>query len=556
SRNASHHISIEGDNFMLDGQRLHIVSGSLHYFRVPAAYWRDRLHKLKAAGLNSVATYIEWSHHEPEERQYRFEGDHDIAAFVRIAAEEGLHGGFPYWLLSKYPNIKLRTTNQDFAKESEIWINKLFEQLEPLYGSDMPYKVQQKNMISKHVGTNAILYTTDGASLSYFTKGAIPGTLTTIDFGSSNSQYYPGWLTHWGENMARIPTEAVVKTFEDMLKNNINVNFYVFFGGTNFDFTAGANYDGTYQPDITSYDYDAPLTEAGDPTPKYYAIRNILLKYNFGDPNTDPPQPSPKGNYGTVTVSPELSLLSDEGRATLGKKYEDVHVSNLPTFEALKQRSGFVLYETTLTQTDGLLSIKQPRDLVFVFVDGILKGKISRMHKIYSLPLTSKKGSVLSLLVENQGRINYGPHIHDFKGILETVKYDNETLNGKWTITGYPLENIYEKGSLPTEEGEVHVPALYEGQFTLPEGTPLDTFLDTTGWDKGYIWINGHNLGRYWPTVGPQVTLYVPGVWLKPAPETNLIQILELNKSSKELAVKFIDHPILDRQGVGHAWIE
>ncbi|KOB77903.1 Beta-galactosidase, partial [Operophtera brumata] len=497
SENASHHIDVEGDNFVLDGHRLHIISGSLHYFRVPSAYWQ-------------------WSHHEPEERQYRFEGDHDVAEFVKIAAEEGLYvllrpgpyicaerdlGGFPYWLLSKYPDIELRTTDQDFTEETNIWMNKLFEQLELLlfgnggpiilvqieneygsYGNDMSYQIQQRNMIFKHVSTNAILYTTDASAENHFSKGAIPGTLTTIDFMAQinveskfcplrhfmpsgplmNSEFYTGWLTHWGEDMANIPEEKVVKTLEDMLNYHIHINFYVFFGGTNFGFTAA----------------------------KYYEIRNTLLKvstvhfipafiyclhiryyfqYNFGDRNYDLPQPSPKGAYGTITVSPKMSLLSPEGKASLGKKYKDVHAVTLPTFEALKQRGGFVLYETILKQKGGLLEIRQPRDLIFVFVDGMLQGKISRMHKVFSLALTAKKGSILSLL--------------------------------------------------------------------------------------GYIWINGHNLGRYWPTMGPQVTLYVPGVWLNPPPKKNLIQILELNKSPKDLAMKFRDYPILERRGIGHKWV-
>ncbi|KAJ0180490.1 hypothetical protein K1T71_003894 [Dendrolimus kikuchii] len=610
TKKVEHNISILGDEFMLDGKPLQIVSGSLHYFRLPAAYWRDRLRKFKAVGLNTVSTYVEWSYHETEERQYDFEGDRDIVSFIKIAAEEGLHvllrpgpyicgerdlGGFPYWLLGKYPNIKLRSTDKDFMEETRIWFEILFKKLKPLlfgnggpiilvqveneygsYASDMNYKIQLRDIMLEHVGRNAILYTTDGAWYSYFSKGAIPATLTTIDFGVTyrkmsdmfsdlrkymptgplmNSEFYPGWLTHWGEQFAQTSIYDIVVTLEAMLQNKINVNFYMFFGGSNFEYTAGANFDGTYMPDITSYDYNAPLTEAGDPTPKYDAIRDTLKKYGFEDKTIEPPVASRKGAYGKVEVSPITNLLSPEGRLKLGKKYNDVSGANLPTFEKLRQRSGLVLYETILESANGTLRIEKPRDLVFVFVDGVPQGYISRMKKKYDLQLTAKHGALLSLLVENQGRINFGSEIHDYKGILGTVEYNNNVLDGKWTISGYPLDNIKTLNVNVTKSDVSSGPALYEGHFTLPaDQEPLDTFLDTTGWGKGYVWINNYNLGRYWPDVGPQITLYVPGVWLFKAPRKNYLQILELGKSRKPLTMEFIDYPILNRTGNLQQW--
>lgn len=593
-------ISIVGDQFMLSGKPLRIIAGSLHYFRLPSAYWRDRLRKLKAAGLNSVTTYVEWSFHEPEERQYKFDGDHDISKYIQIAAEEGLYvllrvgpyicaerdlGGLPYWLLSKYMNIKLRTTDKNYQKEAKIWIDKLFTQVSSLlyanggpiilvqveneygsYGSDTVYKEQVRDMLHEHVGDAALLFTTDGTAPSMFLAGSVSNTLTTIDFNAGtnvksvfqtlrsyrptgplmNSEFYTGWLTHWGEHLQTTSADAVVKTLGEMLDYGANVNFYMFFGGSNFEFTSGANWGGTYQPDITSYDYDSPLTEAGDPTHKYFLIRDTLKKYQLVDDSIKPPVPSPKGDYGIVNVTFTVNLLSSEGRASLGKKYGHVSGKKLPTFEQLRQRGGMMLYETTLTETTGLLEINQPRDLIFVFVDGVFKGRISRMHKIYSLPLPAKSGSVLSLLVENQGRINYGPKLHDYKGILGAVKHNGQYLEGNWTVTGYPLESL----NLPqTKSLDVpNSPSIFEGRFTLPKDeTPLDTFIDTTGWGKGFIWINGHNLGRYWPEIGPQVTLYIPGVWLKAGPEENLLQILELNKPADILAMNLIDYPILDR---------
>ncbi|XP_073944056.1 ectoderm-expressed 3 isoform X2 [Choristoneura fumiferana] len=599
-----HNISIVGDSFMIDGQPLHILSGSLHYFRVPAVYWKDRLHKLKAAGLNSVATYVEWSFHETEERQYSFEGDRDLAAFVRLAAEEGLHvllrpgpyicaerdlGGLPYWLLGKYPNIRLRSTDSDFMHETTVWLEKLFEQVAPLlfgnggpiilvqveneygsYGTDMAYKTQLRDIIKGHVGDNALLYTTDGTYTYMITGGAIPGTLTTIDFGATgdalkmfedlrkympqgplmNSEFYPGWLTHWGETLQTVSTDVVVHTLTDMMNHTINFNIYVFFGGSNFEFTAGANYNSVYLPDITSYDYDAPLSEAGDPTPKYLAIRDAIAKFNPDVLNIDLPTASNKGAYGTIKVTPRLGLLSPQGRSDLGKRYADVSGSKLPTFEALRQRAGYVLYETAVGAASGLLSIKRPRDRIYVYVDGKYEGVLSRTTKIFSLPLITKANSVLSLLVENQGRINYGPYLHDFKGILSEVKYDSKVLNGTWSITGFPLEKVKINTATNNETENLSIaegPVLYESHFTIPDSQPLDTFLDPTGWGKGFIWVNGYNLGRYWPGTGPQVTLYLPGCWLLPPPTQNHLQILELEEAPTSLTLNSIDYPILDR---------
>ncbi|XP_063378070.1 beta-galactosidase-like [Cydia fagiglandana] len=600
-------ITIVGDHFAINGEPFQIKSGSLHYFRVPAVYWKDRLHKLKAAGLNAVSTYVEWSFHEPEERQYSFEGDRDVAAFIRLAAEEGLHvllrpgpyicaerdlGGFPYWLLGKYPQIRLRSTDADFIAETKIWLEKLFEQLTPLlfgnggpiilvqveneygsYGSDMEYKTQARDIMLHHVGDKALLYTTDGSYISFFKNGAIPEVLTTIDFGVSskknvqdyfkslrsymphgplmNSEYYPGWLTHWGESFQRVPTPRVVATLETMLNSSINFNIYVFFGGTNFEFTAGANYDGTYTPDITSYDYDAPLNEAGDPTPKYFAIRDVLARHNPEVADIAPPSPSNKSAYGKITLTNRLGLLSTAGRASLGKKYPSTVGSKLPTFEKLRQRSGLMLYEISPGEMGpgSLLEIRKPRDRIHVFVDGRLIGILSWTKKLYSLPVETKSDSVLSLLVENQGRINFGSGIHDFKGILSDVTLGTKVLNGNWSVTGFPLENLDGLVTAATEDGQgFEVPVLFDGYFTIPENEqPQDTFFDTTSWGKGFIWVNGHNLGRYWPGTGPQVTLYVPGCWLRAAPQRNHVQLLELDRAPVDTSIQSIFHPILDR---------
>ncbi|XP_053623544.1 beta-galactosidase isoform X2 [Plodia interpunctella] len=606
-------IRIVGDEFVLDDKPLQIVSGSLHYFRVPAEYWSDRLRKLRAAGLNAVSTYVEWSFHEPEERMYNFEGDRDLVRFIQLAAAEDLHvllrpgpyicaerdlGGLPYWLLGKYHNISLRSTDKDFIEETKIWMNKLFTLLTPLlysnggpiilvqieneygsYSSDVKYKDQLFNIFKEHVAEAALLYTTDGG---YAVRGgAIKNTLTTIDFGPvkdaldvraafaplrqvmptgplMNSEFYSGWLTHWGESFQTGSTEDIISTLRSLLEKKVNINFYMFFGGSNFEFSAGANYFGVYKPDITSYDYDAPISEAGDLTQKYYAIRDLLYEFNILPPESlQVPDNWLKGAYGPWSVKKEYGLLTARGRSTLGKPYNNVSGGNLPTFESLRQRSGFVLYETTLNEDgQGLLKINYPRDRVYVFVNNDFVGIISRMHNILSLPIRSEANATLSLLVENQGRINYGKHkdIHDYKGILRPVLYNNITLDQEWKITGFPLEVL--PTSVATESDQKEAtwgPLLFEGTFTIPSGlNPLDTYLDTTGWGKGYIWVNGHNLGRYWPDVGPQITLYLPGVWLLPAPAINRIQILELESASPSREIISIGYPILNRPTRSH----
>ncbi|CAF4772788.1 unnamed protein product [Pieris macdunnoughi] len=602
-------ISIVGNEFMLENTPFRIMSGSIHYFRVPHEYWRDRLRKLKAAGLNSVSTYVEWSSHEPEEGIESFSGDNDIVKFLNIAQEEGLHvlfrpgpyicaerdlGGFPYWLLGKYPNIQLRTTDADFTSETKRWFDKLFALVKPLlygnggpvilvqveneygsYGASKKYMEKLRDIISEHVEDKAILYTTDGMYRSYFYDGSVSGVLTTIDFGPidsvtkafrdlrrfmpsgplMNSEYYPGWLTHWTEDLQQVSSDRVVNTLRDMLEHNINFNFYMFHGGTNFGFTSGANYGSFYQPDITSYDYDAPISEAGDPTPKYFAIRDAITKLNPEVKHIPPPTISKKGAYGAVSLTPKIELLSNDGRTILGKKYNTVTGKKLPTFEELKQFSGLMLYETSLNG-NGLLEIRKPRDWIFVYVDNRFQGVINRRYKAYSLNIKSSGGSSLSLLVENQGRINYGPKLHDYKGILSTVVFNNKTLEGPWTITGYPLDKRPKQVQESLYEPTACSPILFTGDFVLPPGDPLDTFVDMTGWGKGYITINGRLLGRYWPEAGPQATLYVPGVWLKPAPAQNVIEVVELYKTPINSTVNFIDYPILNRTATEYSYNE
>lgn len=555
------------------------------------------MRKMRAAGLNAISTYVEWSLHEPEPGRFNWVGDADLVEFLNIAQEEDLLvllrpgpyicaerdlGGLPYWLLREVPNIKLRTKDAAFMKYATSYLNQVLEKVKPLlrgnggpiimvqieneYGSynacDTEYTDMLKEIIVEKVGGKALLYTTDGSSASMLRCGFVPGAYATIDFGSSvnvtsnfqtmrlyqprgplvNSEFYPGWLTHWGEPFQRVKTEAVTKTLREMLALGASVNIYMFYGGTNFAFTSGANGGaGAYSPQITSYDYDAPLTEAGDPTDKYFAIRNVIGQY-LPLPNVSLPIASPKGNYGPVLLEPVQKLLDSRSSFVVswatGNKPE--------TFEHLSVNQGFVLYETDLPppEHDPVILRATTKDRALVYVDGRLSGTLSRIDKIFTLPLESPYGRRLSLLVENQGRLNFGNEIHDFKGISDVTISGTPLTN--WTMTGYAFSDLSSLRGLTTmniESGTLNNgPVFLRGRFTII-GQPLDTFLDTTGWGKGVAFVNGHNLGRYWPLVGPQITLYVPAPYLRTG-ENELI-LLELEYVSQTRKMKFQSVPNL-----------
>lgn len=289
--------------------------------------------------------------------------------------------------------------------------------------------------------------------------------------------------------------DTSTNNFRNMLNNNASVNFYMFFGGTNFGFTAGANVGGPggFVADITSYDYDAPMDESGDPTSKYFTLRNVIGEY-LPLPDIPLPLALPKMGLGSVTLQPVERLLSNRGRAALGTY---VRQANQPmSFEALDQYSGFVLYETKLpklTSDPSLLIVNGLRDRANVYVDHQLVGILSRESKIDRLPIHA--GSTLQILVENQGRINFIV-MEDFKGILVNVTLNAQKLNN-WTHTGFPLSNYttIEKLLLKDKPNtEVLVdrtgrllegPHIFHGEFNIENDRDIfDTYIDPKGWGK------------------------------------------------------------------------
>ncbi|EDV41992.1 uncharacterized protein Dana_GF17225 [Drosophila ananassae] len=615
SANRTFTVDYDHNRFLKDGKPFRFIAGSFHYFRAHPDTWQRHLRTMRAAGLNAVTTYVEWSLHNPKDGVYVWNKMADLEHFIRLAVGEDLlvilrpgpyicaerdMGGFPYWLLNKYPGIQLRTADVNYLSEVRIWYNQLFTRITPyLYGNggpiimvqveneygsyfacDLNYRNWLRDETATHVKNKAVLFTNDGPSV--LRCGKIQNVLATMDFGATsdlkptwaklrryqakgplvNSEYYPGWLTHWTEPMANVSTDSITGTFVDMLDSGASVNFYMFYGGTNFGFTAGANDNGPgqYLADITSYDYDAPMTEAGDPTSKYQALRRIIGRY-LPLPNIPVPSPVPKKGYGSVRLTSCCNLLSPEARQRLSTGF--VQAAKPQSFEALNQYSGLVLYETQLPsfkRDPSILSVPGLADRGYVYVDGEFVGLLAREIPVFDLPISASAGRRLQIFVENQGRLNYGRQINDFKGILRDVRLDKQVLS-KWNMTKFPLESYDSLEQLISQSNPSANqvvpdlnklrtllrtgPTVYYGQLEIKTQSDIaDTYLDMSGWGKGIVFVNGENLGRYWPLVGPQITLYVPSPLLKVG--SNRIVVVEYQQTPTSLELHFRDTPILN----------
>ncbi|XP_011504190.1 PREDICTED: beta-galactosidase-like, partial [Ceratosolen solmsi marchali] len=597
----SFEIDYENDQFLLDGKPFRYIAGSFHYFRVPKQYWKSIFRKIRAAGLNAVTTYVEWSTHEPEPNKWIWDGEADIVEFIKMAQEEDLFvilrpgpyicgerdfGGLPYWLLSLNPDIKLRTNDERFIFHAERYLNRILNKIKPLliinggpiimlqieneYGSldicNNEYKKKLYEIFYQHVGKDIVLFTVDGLTAEKLKCGAIPGIYQIIDFGANqnveqqfklmrefspkgplvNGEYYTGWLAHWNESFPRICTNLILRNFEKMLSYNASLNLYMFYGGTNYGFTSGANFNNGFLPQITSYDYDAPLNEAGDPTPKYFKIRNVISKYQQL-PDLEIPTASIKKNYGIVYMIPMLDLFTAESRQIFG--IFKGTFNKPPTFESLQLPHWLVLYELDSIPfknfKNSYLSAAV-NDRALVYINDKLSGLLSRSFKNCTLLVTENEIKSMKLLVENQGHINFGKfYIQDFKGI-SNVSLNNIKLS-PWKVTGFKLTSVVEK-SFNSRNTNNQTGLLYDGpQFLIGyfevTDQPHDTFLNTENWGKGVAYMNGQNLGRYWPTAGPQLTLYVPAPFLKKG--KNCLILLELEYIPSNRTIKFQVEPIL-----------
>lgn len=574
---------ILNNNFVYNGQRLRVLSGAIHYFRVVPEYWRDRLLKLKACGLNTVETYVAWNVHEPEKGHFNFEGMADIVGFINIAQELGLHvivrpgpficaewefGGLPAWLL-KEENIKLRCYNRPYLERVDIFFDVLFDKLKPLlctnggpiiaiqveneygsYGNDNKYLEYLKNGILNR-GVDVLLFTSDGPTDLMLQSGTLPGVLKTVNFGSDSKgaleklrqyqkdgpamcmEYWNGWFDHWGEEHHKRDEKDAAEELDNMLKLGFSLNFYMFHGGTNFGFYNGANYQENYAPTITSYDYDSPISEDGDLTPKYYAYKEVLAKYTEIE-KVELLPPAGKTGYGEVKFSEKQGLF--ESLTDLSEIFN----SSYPVpMEQLNQNYGFILYRTRVKgpRLQCEADIKDVRDRAMVFVNQRLVDIIYRADEPRVLKLDFKdEENTLDILVENMGRVNYGRHIMDRKGITESVRLDYQ-FQFDWDIFTLPLDNT--KNIKYENQYKEDEPAFYRGYFEVD--CIKDTYLDTRGWQKGTAFINGFNIGRYW-NVGPQRTLYIPAPLLKKG--KNEIVLFEL-QGTEEPKINLIDRHIL-----------
>jgi len=592
-----HTFQIKDGNFLYDGKPIQIHSGEMHFARVPEAYWRQRLKMIKAMGLNTVATYVFWNYHETSPGVWDFKtGNKNISKFIKTAQEEGLmvilrpgpyacaeweFGGYPWWL-QKEKSLVIRSYNQPFLDSCKTYIDHLAAQVKDLqitHGGPV-IMVQAENEFGSYVAqrkdislkdhkaySNAIkqelvdagfdvpLFTSDGSWL--FNGGTIAGTLPTAN-GEDNidnlkkvvneyhngegpymvAEFYPGWLDHWAEPFQKVSTESVVAQAEKYLKAGVSFNFYMVHGGTNFGFTSGANYDKEHdiQPDITSYDYDAPISEAGWATPKYKALRELFQKYVS---YKIPPIPAAI----PVIEIPPIQLTKAVDLFKIKEKMKPV-VSDTPkTFEALNQGYGYVLYSKHFTQPiKGKLELKGLRDYALVYVNGERVGELNRYYKDYSCDVDIPFNGRLDILVENMGRINYGAEIiHNLKGIISPVIIDGSEITGNWNMYQFPFEHEPDLKHYGNAYTKNH-PVIYNGTFTLQKTG--DTFLDMSQWGKGIVFVNGHNLGRYW-NAGPQQTLYLPGCWLKKG--ANTISIFEQINNEQQKEIHAIKTPVLDQ---------
>ena len=580
-------LTYKGRSFYLDGEPFQIISGAMHYFRIPREYWRDRLTKLKECGFNTVETYTCWNLHEPREGVFDFSGMLDLNEYLRLATELGLYiilrpgpyicaewelGGLPAWLLT-YEGMALRCMDELYLSKVRRYYTELLTrirhhfsgnggniimlQVENEYGSygdDKDYLCAVRSLYEE-LGCDCLYFTSDGPTYSMIKGGTLPDCLSVANFGSKPAEhaetmfelrpdqpfmcgeYWNGWFDHWGDKHHTRPTEETVEDFATFVNNGWSVNVYMFHGGTNFGFMNGANFSDKYQPTVTSYDYGTMLTEWGDRNRTYYEVRDILVN-KFGD--KVPPitaKDAVKRAYGRVELTEAAPLFDNLDRIS-----HPLHSAAPKYMEELGQSYGYVLYSTTVKgpANDWALSFDKLHDRALVYVDGVLRATYMRSEECNEplrLPMAVGEEHRLDVLVENMGRINYGPKLLDRKGAVG-IRFGNQYHFG-WDIYPLPMAELGSLSFLPCA-GEVKTPTFLRGYLDI-EDEPCDTFIRADGFTKGFVTVNGFNLGRYW-RVGPTKTLYVPAPMLKKG--RNEILVFE-SDGATDRAVVFTDTPDL-----------
>ena len=569
---------VKGNQFVKDGKIIKIISGAVHYFRNMPDTWTDIFCKMKACGCNCVETYCAWNLHEKQKGVFDFTNSLNIAKFIRTAQEVGLmvivrpgpyicaeweFGGLPWWIQAE-EDMEIRCSNPTYIKYFDRYLDHLFEEIRPLlctnggpvimvqceneygyYGDDKTYLSYLRDGYRKR-GIDVPLFTSDGTSKNDLLDGSIQGCLSTLNFGSrveenfkAHDELYPdapkmcmemwnGWFDAWGDKEHHTTSaEEYAKTVDDMLKRG-SLNMYMFIGGTNFGFTSGANHYEYFAPDVTSYDYDALLSEAGDITPKYLAVRDVIQKY-VEDPLPEIPADREKKAYGKVALTEQVGIFD-----VLDVLSAPVY-SNVPKcMEAYGYGYGYIAYRTVLNRDyeDAVLSFESIGDRAQIYINRKLVGTVY-INENLKLNITAKPGDVLTVLCENMGRTNFGPKMMRKKGIAGRCLIDNR-IHFNWDVYPLPMDNL-EKLTFG-KEIPAEASVFYRGTMEIED--VKDTFLKLEHFTKGFVTVNGFNIGRYWE-VGPQKTLYVPASVLKKG--VNEIIVFESDGIKGVAEIEFCD---------------
>ncbi len=576
------------DKFYLNGNPIQLLSGSIHYFRTVPEYWHDRLQKLKQCGFNTVETYICWNLHERKEGCFDFSGILDLARFIDTAKELGLlciirpgpyicaewdYGGLPSWLRT-HKNMHIRCMDEEFLKYETRYLEKIFEIVRPRlitnggniimmqveneygsFGNDHEY-IRFLADFYKKSGIDVLLFTSDGPSDFFFGGGTINGLLKTGNFGSGYkehfgfmraytpekeplmcSEFWEGWFDTWYDPHHRRVPDDVAETVDGILGAGGNVNFYMFCGGTNFAFNNGANKHELYSPQTTSYDYDAALTEAGDLTKRFYEVRAVAEKYFDNLPEITVTNTEKKA-YGDIEITEQGGLF-----ANIANLSQVQTASHPKTMEQLGADFGFVLYSTSIDYPiEAPLIIDPIRDRALVFINGVFAGVKERDRRNDEIIVKCKRGETvrIDILIENLGRINYGTEMtDDEKGLVRPARLGQQYLFG-WKMYPLTMDDICSVEYSPLYDKNASA-SFFRGTLKI-DGKPCDTFLRLDDFHKGFVKINGFNIGRYWTDAGPQKTLYVPAPILKEG--ENEIVVFELHGCDKPI-ITFCDQPDL-----------
>ncbi len=581
--------AIGDKTFLLDGKPFVIKAAEIHYTRIPVEYWEHRIQMCKALGMNTICIYAFWNIHEQKPGEFDFTGQNDIAAFCRLAQKHGMYimlrpgpyvcsewemGGLPWWLLKK-KDIQLRTNDPYFMERTAIYMKEIGKQLADMqitrggniimvqveneygsYATDKEYIAKNRDILREAGFTDVPLFQCDWSS--NFQNNALDDLVWTINFGTGAnideqfkklkevrpntplmcSEFWSGWFDHWGRKHETRDAETMISGLKDMLDRNISFSLYMTHGGTTFGHWGGAN-SPAYSAMCSSYDYDAPISEAGWTTPKYYMLRELLANYmEPGEEQAEIPETFP------VIEIPEFEL--NETALLFDNLPEPKTSHDIQPMEQFDQGWGSILYRTTLpaVKAGTTLLIDEVHDWAQVFVDGKLIGRLDRRRGENTLKLpASAAGSRLDILIEAMGRVNFDKAIHDRKGITEKVALitDSSTDELKdWQVYNLPVDYSFVSDKKYAAGKKADGPAYYRATFHLDN--PGDVFLDMQTWGKGMVWVNGRAMGRFWE-IGPQQTLFMPGCWLKKG--ENEIIVLDL-KGPAKASIKGLKEPILD----------